>query len=109
MFEGESKEKKEELKWLFRKLGEVINDTLSHSEDVQEVISQIRKCGLGVDLSMVIGLGLYCNTDVCQNNSDLDTVPKGEIRFELTSADKVFLEEFNLRLNIDNDNSLFEN
>ncbi|MBN2372997.1 hypothetical protein JXL19_04330 [bacterium] len=109
MIEGESKEKKEELKLLFKKLGDVINDTLSHSDDVQEVLRQMRKWGLGVDLSMVIGLGLYCNTDLMQKDSGNGAIPNEEIRFELTTEDRAFLNELNLRLNIDNDNSPFEN
>lgn len=103
-FDGDSHENKDELKKLFKRLGEVINDTLSHSKDVQDILSQIRIYGLGVDLSMVIGLGLHTRPDADQDMVfGPETVPEGEIRFELTSGDKAFLEHNKLRLTIDKD------
>ena len=105
MFNDEdSHEKKDELKRLFKRLGEVINDTLSHSKEVQDILSQIRIFGLGVDLSMVVGLGLHARSDSEQEGIfSPETVNEGEIRFELTSGDKAFLSHNKIRLTIDND------
>ena len=99
--DGESYEKKDELKRLFKILGEVINDTLSHSKEVQEILSQIRIFGLGVDLSMVIGLGLYSRSD--GDHEILLSSDEEKIRFELTSGDVAFLEDHKLKLSLDKD------
>ena len=91
--EGDPKENKEELKWLFKRLGEIINETLADSKEVQEVLGQIKRFGLGVDLSMVMGLGLYYRPDSCPNlTAELEEPPEGELRFELTSWDESFLK-----------------
>jgi hypothetical protein len=103
-YDQDSHEKKDELKRLFKRLGEVINDTLSHSKEVQDILSRIKIFGLGVDLSMVVGLGLHARTDADQEGVlGPDTVSEGEIRFELTSGDKAFLAHNRIRFNIDND------
>ena len=103
-FDGESYERKDELKRLFKRLGEVINDSLSHSREVQDILSEIRVFGLGVDLSMVIGLGLYSRSDGGQDIIfDPDELPEEKIRFELTSGDAKFLEHHKLKLSLDKD------
>ena len=101
----DSSEDKEELKGLFKRLGEIINETLADSEDVQEVLGQIRNFGLGVDLSMVMGLGFHYRPDVCQ---DLDGPFDGKIRFELTSGDRKFLGHNKISLDIDSENNISE-
>jgi len=100
----ERHEKKDELKRLFKRLGRVINETLSHSDEVQEILSQIKVFGLGVDLSMVIGLGLYTSAD-SDHEALLGTESEEneEIRFELTSGDITFLEHHKIKLNMDNE------
>ena len=102
-FDKEYPEKKDELKRLFKKLGRVINDTLSHSDEVQDILSQIKIFGLGVDLSMVVGLGLYTNSETDQEivfGTETEQ-PEEEIRFELTSGDLTFLERHRIRLTMD--------
>jgi hypothetical protein len=101
-YDEDSHEKKDELKRLFKRLGEVINDTLSHSKEVQDILSRIKIFGLGVDLSMVVGLGLHARSDSDQKgvfDPNPDKVSEGEIRFELTSGDKAFLAHNKLRKN----------
>ncbi|MGA1842513.1 MAG: hypothetical protein ACMUIU_18015 [bacterium] len=106
-YDEDSYEKKDELKRLFKKLGEVINDTLSHSKEVQDILSRIRIFGLGVDLSMVVGLGLHARSDSDQEGVlGPEKVSEGEIRFELTSGDRAFLEHNKIRLNIDIDHDI---
>lgn len=101
-YDKEYPEKKEELKKLFKKLGRVINDTLSHSDEVQEILSQIKIFGLGVDLSMVVGLGLYTNSETDQEIVfGTETEQQEEIRFELTSGDLTFLERHRIKLTMD--------
>jgi hypothetical protein len=92
-------ENRNELKQLFKRLGEVINDTLSHSEEVQEILQEIRILGMGVDLSMVIGLGLYSHADGTHEIL-FDSDEEG-IRFELTPADMAFLDQYKLKLIMD--------
>ncbi len=101
MFDEEFKERKEKLKWYFKRLGEAINDTLTHSQEVQEMLSQIRGFGFGVDLSMVIGLGLYSNMNDPQNDFEKEAPFREEIRFELTPEDMAFLQQNNLCLDIE--------
>ena len=101
-YDKEYPEKKDELKRLFKKLGRVINDTLTHSDEVQEILSQIKIFGLGVDLSMVVGLGLYTNSETDQEIVfGTETEQEEEIRFELTSGDLTFLERHRIRLTMD--------
>ncbi|MGA1844794.1 MAG: hypothetical protein ACMUIS_09575 [bacterium] len=98
-FDANAHENRNELKKLFKRLGEVINDNLSHSEEVQEILHQIRILGMGVDLSMVIGLGLYSHAD--GTHEILFDSDEEEIRFELTSADRAFLDQYKLKLIMD--------
>ena len=95
---------KEELKGLFRRLGEVINETLADSKEVQEILKVIKGFGLGVDLSMVMGLGLYYRPDVSQDfGLDKDDTQGDKIKFEITSGDMQFLEKNRLGLIMDKD------
>lgn len=95
----------DELKGLFKRLGEIINETLASSKEVQEILKQIKDFGLGVDLSMVMGLGLYYRPDMSQNfGIDNDETQNGNIKFEITSGDEKFLRQNRLGLAIDNDN-----
>lgn len=98
----ERNEKKDELKWFFHKLGEAINDTVNHSEEVQDILNQIKKFGLRVDISMIIGLGIYNSfpdKDV-KNKEGNDHLEKS-IRFELTTDDRAFLALNKIVLNLE--------
>jgi len=102
MFYDDSKEKNDSLKLYFKRLGEIVNETLSQSKEFQEVLNQIKSFGFGVDLSMIIGLGLYVNSKQTVKDYESGPLLKEGIRFEITSEDNVFLQRNGLRFDIDN-------
>jgi len=84
------------LKNMMKELGEAINQSISESEEIAEVISRIKAGGYDVFLVLEATIGF--------NQRDLDEEPalanrKAPPEFELTSQDAKFLKS--LRISVD--------
>ncbi len=85
------------LKGLMKELGEAINNSLSDSDEIAEVISRIKAGGYDVFLVLEATIGL--------NQRDPDTVERSPIRtprssadFHMTSQDVKFLKSLRIRV-----------
>lgn len=91
MSEYLSNEQKERLMRHFKRLGEVVNETLSASEEIQDMLGQIREFGFGVELTMLIGLGLSPSSRRSDKAKTSDLLSQETKEFILTQEDKLFL------------------
>ena len=92
----------EKQKGLMQNLGNAINESLSDSERIAEVIDQIKRAGYDVYLVLEATIG-FCKHSDAEENGVKDTSPpipatngKGEIK--LTSDDEKFLKELKIKL-----------
>lgn len=89
----------ENLKELMKELGTAINDTLSHSEHINEAIGKIRQAGYDVFLVLEATIGFNKRQEEgsaeASSNQELST----ETKLRMTSQDVKFLKS--LKISID--------
>jgi len=84
------------LKHLMKELGEAINDSLSESEEIAEVISKIKAGGYDVFLVLEATIGFNKQED----DSDAETVGRRSSNpdFKVTNQDMKFLKSLRITL-----------
>ena len=88
----------EKLKPLMKELGEAINESLSESDRIAEVISRIK--GAGYDVFLVLEATIGFNRSEEEAAGKPSSSPrKGEIEFTINAQDQKFLKA--LKITVD--------
>ncbi len=82
------------LKHLMKELGEAINDSLSESEEIAEVISKIKAGGYDVFLVLEATIGFNKQEEETQT----ETAGRHSADFKVTSQDMKFLKSLRITL-----------
>jgi hypothetical protein len=82
------------LKHLMKELGEAINDSLSESEEIAEVISKIKAGGYDVFLVLEATIGFNKQEEETQ----AETAGRHSADFKVTSQDMKFLKSLRITL-----------
>lgn len=90
-------EKNDELKKMVAQLAKVINNTLSNSKEVRQMIESIRENGYGVDISLAACIGIYKEENTNDKSATEETCTQ-EIKFAFDKKDLEFLKSINLRV-----------
>jgi len=86
------------LKGLMKELGEAINNSLSDSDEIAEVISRIKAGGYDVSLVLEATIGLNQRDEQVVEKRSLKT-PRPSSDLQMTSQDVRFLKS--LRISVD--------
>lgn len=84
------------LKHLMKELGEAINDSLSESEEIAEVISKIKAGGYDVFLVLEATIGFNKQED--ETETETAGRQSGRADFKVTSQDMKFLKSLRITL-----------
>ena len=86
------------MKQLMKELGGAINESLSESEQIAEVISRIKAGGYDVFLVLEATIGLNRRDDEKSPNA-ASTPDKTEVEFKINAQDQKFLKS--LKISVD--------
>ncbi len=88
------------LKSMLNELGDAINDSLSDSEHIAEVISRIKAGGYDVFVVLEATIG-FNQHDEAEEAADLSTKADATGDYEMTSQDLKFLKSLRIRVEED--------
>jgi len=92
------------FKRLIKELGEAINDSLSESEQISDVMARIRGAGYDLFLVLEVTIGFHKRGEVnLVHRQKLNAEPRSNPEFHLTTQDTQFLRA--LRIRIEDDGS----
>lgn len=92
----------DKFKQLIKELGSAINESLSESDKIAEVMGRIRAAGYDLFLVLEVTIGFNRNEDASRNRRNKIGSRRKESReFRLTTADTEFLRE--LKISVDED------
>jgi len=89
----------DQLKQLIQKLGEAINDSLSDSERISEMLGEIKRAGYDVFLVLEATIGFHKRRQPKKISPKSDTSIRsadGRVRVAFTPQDQVFLKEIKI-------------
>ena len=86
------------MKQLMKELGGAINESLSESEQIAEVISRIKAGGYDVFLVLEATIG-FNRSDDKENSKSASTHEKTEVEFKINAQDQKFLKS--LKISVD--------
>ena len=89
----------EKLKPLMKELGEAINESLSESDQIAEVISRIKAGGYDVFLVLEATIGFNRRDNEKDAGKPSSSQRKGEIEFKINAQDHKFLKS--LKISVD--------
>jgi hypothetical protein len=89
----------DKLKHLMKELGEAINESLSESEPIAEVISKIKAGGYDVFLVLEATIGFNRHDDAEESVSRPAAAARREAEFRINAQDQKFLKS--LRISVD--------
>lgn len=91
----------DKLKQLMKELGEAINESLSESEPIAEVISRIKAGGYDVFLVLeaTIGFNRRDEEESVSKPASASPNPRREVEFRINAQDQKFLRS--LRISVD--------
>ena len=91
----------DKLKQLMKELGEAINESLSESEPIAEVISRIKAGGYDVFLVLeaTIGFNRRDDEDEGTRPASTPTTTRREVEFKINAQDQKFLKS--LKISVD--------
>ena len=89
----------DKLKRLIKELGEAINESLSESEPIAEVISKIKAGGYDVFLVLEATIGFNRRDDEEDASKPASAPGKTEVEFKINAQDQKFLKS--LKISID--------
>ena len=90
-----------QLKQLMKELGEAINDSLSESEQIAEVISKIKAGGFDVFLVLEATIGFNRRVAETSKPNLVSSRTKSDPEFKVNTQDVKFLKA--LRISVEND------
>lgn len=92
------------FKRLIKELGDAINESLSDSEKIADVMGRIRGAGYDLFLVLEVTIGFNKRGEVNMvHRQKLNAEPRADPEFRLTSQDTQFLRA--LKISIDEDSS----
>jgi len=86
------------MKQLMKELGSAINESLSESEQIAEVISRIKAGGYDVFLVLEATIGFNRRDDE-ESSNPASTHEKTEVEFKINAQDQKFLKS--LKISVD--------
>lgn len=89
----------DKLKPLMKELGEAINESLSESDQIAEVISRIKAGGYDVFLVLEATIGFNRRDDEKDAGKPSSSPHKSEIEFKINAQDQKFLKS--LKISVD--------
>ncbi len=88
------------LKSMMKELGDAINNSLSDSDEIAEVISRIKAGGYDVFVVLEATIGFNSHSEE-DTEEELSTTTRSTAEFEMTSQDLKFLKS--LRISVGED------
>jgi hypothetical protein len=91
----------DKLKQLMKELGEAINESLSESEPIAEVISRIKAGGYDVFLVLeaTIGFNRHDDEESASKSGSSGSSTRREVEFKINAQDQKFLRS--LKISVD--------
>ena len=89
----------DKLKPLMKELGQAINESLSESEPIAEVISKIKAGGYDVFLVLEATIGFNRREEEESAGKSLAAARKAEVEFKINAQDQKFLKS--LKISVD--------
>jgi hypothetical protein len=89
----------EKLKPLMKELGEAINESLSESDQIAEVITRIKAKGYDVFLVLEATIGFNRRDDEKDAGKPASSLRKTEVEFKINAQDQKFLKS--LKISVD--------
>ena len=90
-----------QLKQLMKELGDAINESLSDSEQISEVVSRIKEGGYDIFLVLEATIGVSRQGEKTPDKTSLITTMSSNPEFKISDQDLKFLKS--LRIKIDDD------
>jgi hypothetical protein len=90
-----------QLKSMMKELGDAINNSLSDSDQIAEVISRIKAGGYDVFVVLEATIGFNQRDEDDDAETALTNAPRSSSDFEMTSQDVKFLKS--LRISVEGD------
>lgn len=90
-----------QLKQLMKELGDAINESLSDSEQISEVVSRIKEGGYDIFLVLEATIGVSKQGDKASDKTSLVTTMSSNPELKVSDQDLKFLKS--LRIKIDED------
>ncbi len=86
-----------QLKRLMKELGDAINETLSDSEQISEVVSRIKEGGYDIFLVLEATIGVSKQTEKTEQTSLVTTLSTNP-EFKVSDQDLKFLKSLRIRI-----------
>jgi hypothetical protein len=91
------------FKRLIKELGDAINESLSDSERIADVMARIRGAGYDLFLVLEVTIGFNKRGEVSIHRQKLSAEPRSDPEFRLTSQDTQFLRA--LKISVEEESS----
>jgi len=91
------------FKRLVKELGDAINESLSDSEKIADVMARIRGAGYDLFLVLEVTIGFNKRGEVSVHRQKLNADPRSDPEFRLTSQDTQFLRA--LKISVEEESS----
>jgi hypothetical protein len=87
-----------QLKQLMKELGEAINESLSDSDKIAEVVSRIREDGYDIFLVLEATIGVSKQGEETSDKPSLVTTPSANPEFKFDDQDVKFLKSLRIKI-----------
>ena len=91
------------FKRLIKELGDAINESLSDSEKIADVMARIRGAGYDLFLVLEVTIGFNKRGEVSVHRQKLNAEPRSDPEFRLTNQDTQFLRA--LKISVEEESS----
>ena len=88
----------QQLKQLMKELGEAINESLSDSEQIAEVVSRIKEGGYDIFLVLEATIGVSKQGDKTSDKTSLVTTLSTNPEFKINDQDLKFLKSLRIKI-----------
>jgi hypothetical protein len=90
-----------QLKQLMKELGDAINESLSDSEQISEVVSRIKEGGYDIFLVLEATIGVSKQGEKSSDKTSLVTTLSTNPEFKINDQDLKFLKSLRIKIDID--------
>jgi pentose-5-phosphate-3-epimerase len=92
-----------QLKQLMKELGDAINESLSDSEQISEVVSRIKEGGYDIFLVLEATIGVSKQGEKVPDKTSLVTTMSSNPELKVSDQDLKFLKSLRIKIDQDND------
>ena len=92
-----------QLKQLMKELGDAINESLSDSEQISEVVSRIKEGGYDIFLVLEATIGVSKQGENAPDKTSLVTTMSSNPELKVSDQDLKFLKSLRIKIEQDND------